>query len=118
MVTSSVGVVGTAATFGQVDAMNKFTEEQLSNLAESSETLVKETYSVGKGIATSTPGVGHVVGGVQMVCGYTDSGLETMDKSTRTTAVMGGGMAGLIGGPAGAIAGGIAAGTTYDGVTT
>ncbi|CAF0951837.1 unnamed protein product [Didymodactylos carnosus] len=69
--------------------------------------------------ADGIPIVGHLKGAVHYAVGDDDGGDKAMISATRTTAVMGGGAAGLIvGGPVGAVAGGIYAGVTVDSIHT
>ncbi|CAF1483909.1 unnamed protein product [Adineta steineri] len=70
------------------------------------------------GILNSTPGVGHIKGGIHDLCGDDEGARKAYFAANRMVGVIGGAVAGSIGGPAGAIAGGIAGGAAMDGVHT
>lgn len=67
----------------------------------------------------ATPGVGHAKAIVGYALRDNERGDRAMKSASRTTGVLGGGVAGfLVGGPVGAIAGGVSAGAAMDGIIT
>ncbi|CAL4116047.1 unnamed protein product, partial [Meganyctiphanes norvegica] len=87
--------------------------------SKAAEETQKEFLEVLSGTVDSIPVVGHVKGGIHYACGDKGGGDRAMKSSSRTTAVIGGGVGGFfIGGPIGAAGLGVAAGVAMDGVTT
>ncbi|CAL4068688.1 unnamed protein product [Meganyctiphanes norvegica] len=69
---------------------------------DGAEETQKEFLKVVSGTVDSLPGVGHVKGGMHYACGDKDGGDRAMKASSRTTAVIGGGVGGfIVGGPVG-----------------
>jgi hypothetical protein len=62
------------------------------------------------GVVNSVPIVGHIKGIVHYACGDTERGDAAVWSATRTTVVLGAGVAGAFAGPAGAVAAAAAAG--------
>ncbi|XP_060807074.1 uncharacterized protein LOC106140136 [Amyelois transitella] len=69
-------------------------------------------------VLDSIPVVGHVKGVVHYVVGDTEGGNKAMYQSSRTTAVLAGGVVGCVAGPAGAVAGAMTAGIATDTVAS
>ena len=71
------------------------------------------------GVVEGTPIVGHALGAGYYIAGKREWGDYAMKSASRTTGVIGGGVAGFfIGGPVGSYIGGISGGLTMDGITT
>lgn len=69
--------------------------------------------------ADGIPVVGHIKGGIHYICNDKEGGTRAMKNATRTTFVMGAGVAGFVaGGPVGAFAAGVGGGAAIDGVYT
>ncbi|GBP13553.1 hypothetical protein EVAR_6901_1 [Eumeta japonica] len=66
----------------------------------------------------SIPGLGHVKGLVHYLAGDIDEGNKAMREATRTTVVIGAGVAGSVAGPAGAALGAAAGGMLMDSATS
>jgi hypothetical protein len=65
-------------------------------------------------VVNSVPIVGHIKGMVHYACGDTERGDAAVRSATRTTVVLGAGVAGAFAGPAGAVAAATAAGAAAD----
>ncbi len=65
-------------------------------------------------VVNSVPIVGHIKGMVHYACGDTERGDAAVRSATRTTVVLGAGVAGALAGPAGAVAAATAAGAAAD----
>ena len=88
----SQGTSAVQAIAGDTDGARKTQEYFASNLSQ---------------LVDSVPLVGHIKGGIHYAVGDTEGGHNAMFAASRTTAVLGGGIAGgLLGGPVGAVAGG------------
>merc|ERR1719410_691719 len=95
------------------------TVEAVSGDTEAAQRTQMEQLNMLNGVANAVPVVGHVKGAVHYACGDHEGGDAAMKASSRTTAVVGGGIGGFcIGGPVGAVAGGVAGGAAADGATT
>ena len=67
------------------------------------------------GAVDSIPVVGHIKGAVEYALGHKEAAKKSFEAATRTTVVMGAGVAGFcLGGPAGAVGAGIGAGVLFD----
>lgn len=65
------------------------------------------------------PGVGHIKGGIHLLCKDKEGYDIAINAANRTTGVIVGGTGGfLVGGPVGAVAGGVIGGNAADGIIT
>ena len=111
--------IAAGVTFGQVDGVNQAVVSCANATGNAGCNLGNNIVTVGDGILSGTPGVGHIKGGIHYLCGDTEGGDACMKAASRTTGVIGGVVGGaLVGGPPGAVIGGVAAGAASDGVIT
>jgi len=103
--------VAAGVTLGQIKEVN----DHLKCTATKAGKTLKETVS---DVADIIPVVGHIKGGFHYACGDIEGGNKAMKYASRTTGVIGGGIAGIPLGPAGMVAGGMAGGAAMDGIIT
>lgn len=98
------GGIATAATFGQVEAVNDWTVEGAKILVENSDKTWGADGQITK-FVESTPVLGYVASAGHAIAGDEQRARRAAAASTKTTLVTAGVVVGSLGGPAGAMAG-------------
>jgi hypothetical protein len=122
---STVAVIGEAAE-STATVIGESVDSTVTAVSQVAETTAEVGAQVGgvlggaaNAVADSTPVIGHVKGGIHYLSGDKEAGDHAMKSASRSTAVIGGGVAGtLVAGPAGGVAGAMAGGSAADAATT
>jgi len=103
---------------GQFDSLNNAVVESVKSTAKVAGKTVDVVIEDIDALANSTPGVGHIKGGIHYACGDKEGGHRAMKSASRTTGVVVGGVLGAAGGPVSMYAGGFGGGVAMDTIAT